>query len=275
MCNNGELCLPPAPPQWLGPLAVRVGNDGPCPPTFDTQDLLVAIDAVPSSSCSCGCNPVDVECTATVGIFTDGDTDCESVLVVTDVSETCSESFTVDANARVQVQAPAEITANCGAPIPMHDIPEVETTPLRVCIPPDSKNQCGDEGGCFTTEVMSFDQLCVIRPGDLECPPNQPYSEKLVAGTEIADTRECPACDCNGPESAICGPIAVYGSDSCLGNAAQAGMGTCESLSNPDGDLTFQFEEPTIVGDCSPAEASPEPTGSATLARPLTLCCRR
>lgn len=275
MCSSGELCLPPAPPEWQGPVGVRVGQDPPaCPRSFVPQELLMSLDAVPMSSCSCGCGSVDVQCSASVGIFADEDVDCVTPLIETVVTQTCSEPIGVAASARVQVELPIQQTVDCGIPIRVDDIPTLETTSFRVCVPPRPKDSCGDDGGCFTNEIMSFDRQCVIRPGDVMCPPNQPYSERTTVSTEIPDNRGCPGCDCDSPTAVTCGSIAVRGSTDCSGPPAQAGSGTCESLPNAAGDITLRFQPPTVRGGCTPSDGAPEPTGSATLGQPLTLCCR-
>jgi hypothetical protein len=114
-------------------------------------------------------------------------------------------------------------------------------------------------------------KLCISHAGDVACPGGG-YGVKHLYYTSVADTRTCSDCTCAAPTGGSCSfSLVGYASSdsSCTGNAVTYLPGTkCAGVQQP-GDMRLTMA-PT-AGSCAAGTSSP--TGTATPAGPVTVCC--
>nr|MCH9685221.1 hypothetical protein [Deltaproteobacteria bacterium] len=167
-------------------------------------------------------------------------------------------------------------TGSCTATGGGATLPNVQWgTQLRACetLPHDAAG-CGDGRGCAPPPSAEFgEQLCIYRPGDVECPDGD-FSERRVRYLDFEDNRGCTACECGSPTGGSCNvDIEFSYVDECIANYV--------TMTDPGGGCLTLFGEPPHSGEMVNTEVTGascgafggEPQGVVAAADPVTVCC--
>jgi len=105
--------------------------------------------------------------------------------------------------------------------------------------------------------------------------PGAPYNKKNVIYTQFTDNRGCSDCTCGAPSAKCVGGKATVSPHANCGGSASLDVPTsCAAYVMPSsaGPIYAVLNPlPTPTGSC--AHAGGSPTGSATSAGPMTICC--
>jgi hypothetical protein len=267
-----------AAPGWSGPAATAAGSSVPaCPAAYP----VVAFDAGTSLSaapavCDCQCGTQSGTCGTTVGVDVFFDETCEGTpdeVVNNWATSTCQDA----SSAKLRLPVPntsCTPTGTVAETVPMARFDNV----VRGCEGATLGASCEGDGVCMPAPPGAFDELCVYRSGEHECPTGYPVGSLVHEG--FSDDRGCPGtCSCsasggdcsltvttyNGPGGgALCGNTVGYETATTTGDQ-------CVS----SGNRIVRFGNPTFVeGSGSCQGADPAPAGSAVAQDPITICCR-
>lgn len=276
-CTADELCVARAAPGWSGPVAVAAAAAAPdCPAEFPASafDAGSGVDA-PSAQCSCQCGELSGSCPATVGFSNYSSTDCSGtpVEVVDDLAPSTCQAYT---SGRFEIAAPSTSCEPLGTVVPNVPAPSFSER-VRGCSGATLGGTCDNSGICVPEPPAPFDELCVYRDGEHECPTG--YVVGSLVYQNLDDTRACPAtCNCS-PVGGVCElGVNIYngpsGSSMCGDLAGSRTVSSDEPNCIATGNRVAYFSAPTFnegSGQCSGAD--PSPTGSVTAVEPITVCC--
>jgi hypothetical protein len=143
----------------------------------------------------------------------------------------------------------------------------------RACVSTVAASQVDCPAGsvCAPSPAPPFGPgACIAALGDLPC-PLQGYTAKHVFFRSADDARGCTTCTCGGAVNPACtATLSDYPQNqSCTGQpiSYQAPF-ACVPVDMP---RDFQVQVTTAGGACPPSQSAP--TGAATPASPLTVCC--
>jgi hypothetical protein len=140
-------------------------------------------------------------------------------------------------------------------------------------------------GGCSAGKVCQpvsplpfLPGLCVVKPGDNNCPMGSPFSDKHVFYEGVNDTRTCSACQCGAPSGSSCDvTIEVFGDQAvnvCNTQLVSFAAGTCANLVGNPGIFGRKatITKPPNGGSCG-VTGGGAPSGSITPTNATTFCC--
>ncbi|MEX1364689.1 MAG: hypothetical protein AB1Z98_16295 [Nannocystaceae bacterium] len=282
----GNTCLPAAPADFDGPVVVLTGlADGPpasCAEPFGRQstEAFSGLDA-PDAECPCDCGLlVGVECGG-AQVRRHGVSGCLGAPTNTaNLIPGCNDfpgTWSV-ASGSFFYQAPTVIAGSC---TPQSTVDVQPATYL------DRHLVCGgtfEQGACAGGELCVpppggelAPQWCVWQDGEHECPADSVYVEQTVLYRGVTDGRGCEACTCELPQGACTGAVATLAvAGDCMGAAAGTlSPDACVNAigAGPAADAVSMSAGSPPSSECTPS--APEPTGTATPAEPVTLCCTR
>jgi hypothetical protein len=141
--------------------------------------------------------------------------------------------------------------------------------------PTDDGGVCEGEDLCVPNATSPFDgRVCIWQPGDVECPADSEYSERLVYHGGAQDDRACAAgCDCTAPEGTCSGGAFQVGHFFPLVQEEHPANWSCVSAAvSPVTHIWFSDPgEPSV--SCDPVAGSNDETGQVELVDPVTFCC--
>jgi hypothetical protein len=264
-CPDATQCLEPAPADWTGPFAVVIGDDGErvCPERWPDPVSTVHADLIaPAASCDCACTPPSSVCSAAVELHLDGA--CSSLDIAHPANANGCTQTTGATSVRATSAAVAIDPPACsGEPMAAIATPQWGST-ASLCASSSAGERC-DAGECRPIAQS----LCIVREGEHDCPEG-PYETASTWWSGAIDDRGCSSCTCGPPVAASCDGVSqleVYESGDCSGAALDSmAMDQCGTAGGSARYL------PESLGECS-VESASTPTGSATAAGAVTLCC--
>lgn len=288
----GYACVTAPPPAsgWLGPAAIYLGTPGQsCLGAYDSPAYNggTSLNA-PSATCStCTCAPAPTCSPSYLTIERKDPTNmsCDG---------TCEFTWPIPANNCSNLSAQANndpcgkgtsswfnwtySTLGEGTCTPSLQSPTVPpatwTQQATVCVAAQISS-----GGCMAGQACAAPTspplatpLCIYKQADVPCDQSAYPNRTLAYGT-IQDTRGCTACNCNTPSCA--GTMRIYDMANC-GNQVDygpAGAQVCGQIGQiPASQFSAYYELDTDALTCVANPSSP--TGSATPATPVTICCQ-
>jgi hypothetical protein len=274
----GYACTTAAPSGWNGPVAffsAAGSNVPPCGGAYATQ-ATSGHDGISASPATCGCacgNPANVQCNM-VGVYYYSD----ACVTQTGGDALPANNFCVNGGgvSTTNVKGAAEPTGyngDCTA-TPSKNVPAVTWSNSYATCNYDAKT---DTGGCTGGSLCvqappkgAWQKPCVWANGDIAC-PGSPYTQKGLFYTGVTDNRSCATCTCTATAGTCTGTITVYTGVGCTGGSIQIQTdGTCHTFA-----AGYSAEIQTITttpGTCG-NNGTGGPTGSASVASPVTVCC--
>jgi hypothetical protein len=133
-------------------------------------------------------------------------------------------------------------------------------------------------GVCLPTPPAEYGQLCIFQAGDIACPTSE-YTTKTVVYQSIKDTRGCTPCACGTPAGGKCpADIEVFDEPNCAGTQVATfpgdGIACSPEELSMSGELSFRFVQTGNAAGATCAASGGAPTGTATGATPMTVCCK-
>ena len=274
-CNaTTHACIPDAPLNWTGPVALAVGSTEPpaCPGTFPTagQELFGALNEG-TATCSCTCDAATgMSCSGNAQLWAVANpAGCEIVPTVPPTATlmpggACAPL--VDGWYHVVMPAP---TGGMCASQASHTLAtpawgEQALACSGVAAVPAS--DCGSGTACMPTPPSPF-KLCVFAPGDEECPTTF-YSQKFSLYSGFSDSRACSACSCGSPTGS-CGRVRVW-QDQCNGTPHTNSTSSCLNVAVPGGGGDVGYQQ---IPQATCTKGGGELSGSVTTQGQVTYCC--
>jgi hypothetical protein len=274
-------CTEQAPKGWLGPIALRVGDDDTtCSGSLSDKAFEAGDEPhAEAASCStCTCSGGDSACSAFVNFEASAADGCNGSSCTTSVNQACVQvtppCLKDQSNASLKTKLPAAAGA-CKPSTPSASLPEAKwNTRVLACAAPSA-----DHGGCKSDQLcLPRDpgadfaaNYCVWKDGDTAC-PSATFGARHVYYRALHDTRACTACACSGPNcsyqwqvfdpsDAMCKtPVLTLSSvDQCV--QANVSAGALRVGAEVTGD-----------GKCTPSGG--DSAGDVTASAPLTVCCK-
>lgn len=135
----------------------------------------------------------------------------------------------------------------------------------------------GCAGGQVCALVPSGFSACVVHGGVLGCPGGA-YTMANAVGA-VVDSRACTGCTCAATPTATCSGTWYYYSSTtgdCTGaSVALVADGTCHATGQNGGQAFYsdKYVSAAANANCGAPTGQPQPTGSAALTGPSTVCC--
>lgn len=281
----GNTCLQAAPADFNGPVAVLTepadGRPSSCAEPFgelatEAFSELVAPDA--TCPCACGtlmggaCGNAQVRRYSAAGCVGTPTNTLNPVAGCNNFPGTWSV-----ASGSFYFQAPSFTAGSCDAESSVELEPATYVSRHRVCQGSFEQMTCASGELCMPSPGGDFaPQWCVWQDGEHECPADSVYTAQTVLYRDTVDGRGCEACMCDLPEGPCTGTGATLAVETnCMGSAAGTlSPNACVAAIGagpPAEAVSVNMGLP--LGACVPSE--PAPTGEATPADPVTLCCTR
>ena len=169
----------------------------------------------------------------------------------------------------VPVLTPGTCAASGGAPT-LPPFAWAETAVL--CSGATAGGGCQGEAVGVPKPAGSFTPTaCVQHDGDQSCP--DPWTTKYLMYGDVSDSRDCGSCACGAASGTKCdGKVDVYELSGCtnLIGSTTADGASCDSITQ-DALAVKWVPGGTSGGSC--AASGGQPTGSASPAAPITVCC--
>ena len=281
-CAPTGTCMPAAPIDWLGPFAILEGTgDMPasCPDGWG-QDLLVAWKdlTVPASTCECTCEaPQGVTCGDT-SLVQSSSNSCNILVKSWPVGASCTNVSAKDGQAQYWTASQPDVAGGSCTATPTTVIPPTSWgAGVVACAPMEQAGACAEDGQSCVGLPDASSRLCIAVEGDEGCPAGTPYQTRELLYRNVADDRGCAACTCGDPAGTCTGAkVRLVDASDCNAGAFIVGTvpadGSCEQITpGPAQGAKLDTTTATIMATCEPSAAAP--TGEATPADPVTLCC--
>jgi hypothetical protein len=274
----GYVCTDPVPTGWIGPVAwvnIAGGTLPSCGGAYATQaagghDALTASPA--TCACNCG-NPANVQCgSVSINYYTDGF--CQSSYGSGGLppNNFCVNTGGSSVQTAKGIATATSYNGDCTA-APTKTVPPVDWGQSEVVCNYDAPS---DTGGCTSglcvqsPQTGAWGKACIYQTGDLACPSGA-YAKKVTFYTSVSDSRSCGTCTCTATPGSCNATISVF---------SNAGCGTLLTTIPTDGTChnaaaAISAETMTITptpGTCG-SNGTGGPTGSASAAAPVTVCC--
>jgi hypothetical protein len=291
-------CAPYAPVGWLGPDLLWIGSPQQmptCPVAMSAAGDFAYADLDASASCApCQCDPPTGSCGLPSMIAVSPES-CEAADA--GAGETpfnppaewdggCTGGGAIDAGALcdggpcAQSATIAPLTVNetvCAPLAPTVSPPPISQSSVLLC-EGSANGACAITGESCLPSAPGF-ATCVFDPGDQECVALlAPYTQKILAYTNISDTRTCSACTCDAPTGSVCSAeISIYSDGTCASSSPNANpvdstKPVCVDLITGAALGSKSASAPTYTpGACQAGGGVP--SGSAVPVAPTTFCC--
>jgi hypothetical protein len=268
-------CVGAPPPGWSGPVALWEGAGGPpgCSGDYSARvlDAFDGLDA-PAAACTCTCGaPSGASCGSSLSATLYSDhgctTPCDSVSVsdqsCANVHGVCNTVFGVSA-------AGGASGGHCSPQSSSAVPPATWGVSARACELPGvpQRESCAQGEVCIPPPAAPMQlRPCVFIAGDVSCPSGS-YSVRHRYYRTVSDSRGCAHCSCGAPSGVDCAATLQEG---CGQTGPTSALPTsCASLSDPGSVVLLAPPTPT-GGSCAPSGGAP--SGSASPASPVTVCC--
>lgn len=279
-CASDHSCVPRAAPGWSGPIVSAIAAE---PPACPTEYPVLAFDAgtdlsAPDADCACECGALTGSCdddSVTVTTYSTSDCSGDADSVVSDWETSSCVRFE---SATFDIAGPT--STSCGGPGSVDEmVAQANFANLvRGCEGATTDGSCADSGICLPEVESPFNDICVYREGEYECPTDYVVGSLVYQG--FSDTRGCPgSCSCSPSGGACSLALTTYTGFS--GGALCGDFWGSETIRSDDSDCVVvssgaaaRFGSPAFVegsGQCSGSD--PSPTGSATPTDAITMCC--
>lgn len=302
-CAAKAQCAMPAPPGWIGPLALYEGKNPPedCPEAFPLHLFSGGTEALAEpaecSECSCGV-PYGGTCGAATQLMQNRGLACTGGGATLTRDGTACFVHNKQADCGGEPCASVEMRASRGAysvfpGAPPDSIgfrctpseqevtlpePTWEVSAFACTTPPLSIGGCSYGSVCTPKPAAPFkSRLCIANMGgDVDCPQGD-YPEKIVFNKTITDTRFCNDCSCGDPKGVCTLNWAIRQHDpyvQCQHPIIESGTGElCLSTSNWPARVHIELTSgaPTGGGSCTPRGG--QPYGGVKAEEPVTFCC--
>jgi len=284
-CVTGEVCVAAAPPGWTGPVQFVYSGSSPSPacPVFTSTGFSggTALTVPPATCSACACSGAPSCANATTNVsFYANDNTCTSTpcLDAPGVGSACTTvSYSCGSSAITANVESTPSSASCTASTQSPTLPATSWTDhAQACNPAPTADSCGAGKVCTSAPPGAFRE-CVYQSGDIACPSTGPYTVKQLVDTTVADGRSCTACSCGLASGASCSTSLHYSltADNCtLAGGTITAPEVCHAFTSL-ATTTVAIEQ-TSVGTPTPttcAAGGGQPTGTATPATPITVCC--
>jgi hypothetical protein len=280
-------CVGAIPAGWTGPAARADVSHGaplpPCPPdTAAAYSGFADLAFEPAVCGECSCTEPTVECTlADVDAYTTIGCATPPGPVTIEQSTTCQGTGAVDEHGSYTIAAPTVTLGSCRpegggvVDVPPHGW----GSDVLLC----ASTVAGQAGGCVEgtcLPILSAAEFgsgyCIFQSGDLECPA--PFLVKSLTSDgdeDIADDRDCSACECDEANGSCSVTTRIYGSLNVCGGALKATVpndGVCHDASN---EFSTSVELEATIDDASGScpELGGEAQGSVVATGPFTTVC--
>jgi hypothetical protein len=270
-CGPATVCVPPPPPDWIGPIAVANGMPrtpaAPCPADYPDA-LLFAIEGLDAGvlECPCACGPSTGSCVASATAY--GMNGCMGLAAAPVVLVPGECTLLNGSPQSVLVQA-NEMTGSCQ---PFAGPPRIPTATwnANVTVCGGAQLETCAQGVCAPLVGEPFaSSVCVMHPGeDQDCPGGGWVERRVVLG-DFEDARSCGECGCGDPAGVMCdGGLSAYSGNGCMIEDGPHDSGTCVPLTLGV-ENKVQYDPPSL-GACEPAV---EVVGEVLHVDPWTICC--
>jgi hypothetical protein len=284
---EGYMCVPTPPPGWTFALADFAAASA-CPAGYDAGPTLnLAPDAGPAA-CSCTVEamtaPSCVHGALTESYGTVNGAACGSSLMndyIYDggcVAYQAGEEVPLPSTFSVDPMAPSG--GACTGAAHNGGAPSFSTAQVNTCtlaaVP--SSGGCGGASVCVLATASR--SACLERDGgEAQCPPA--YAMPFTMGGDPVDTRGCDGGCVYAPPTARCvDPVLTFYKDRACATplVAVPADGGCVNLDAgakaipPDTD-SVKYTATVEDAACGAPTKTPSPSGSVTVANPVTLCC--
>ena len=266
-CAPAQLCAPVAPPEWFGPVAVSdLLGGGDCPAGWTEELIAHELLAVPDDAdCQCPCALENGRCETVVELHSEASCSPPVRDIVTLGAGDCLPIGDGVSGTHYFFQQPPLHTGGC-SDAPLIAVPPAELASILACAPPALGEDCA-AGVCVPQPPEGFESLCVLRPGDAECPP--PFPARRVLFETLNDARSCGSCDCQLTAQSCNGDARVSTDPAC--EDGDQAIGPCMAGGGGNGNphyVTYFAAPPecSLLGDALPI-------GEFTTTDPVTVCC--
>lgn len=284
--TDTHTCATGVPAGWSGPVAIIEGAHSDPEPSCegDYTELALTMNADVSAaeaSCDCDCEaPQEATCSTAELRYYGSSNNCSNSINTSMVSSECNTGPSGGASTYWRVAPPSVTNGTC-EPTETVQVPEASfLTRITACAGGSDAGGCPDpNAGCLPLPTGAFDgRLCIYGEGDLMCPPNSEYTDRVVYFGSIADDRGCEPCTCDTATGTCQGSVYLHDAENCgigtiVGEIPATNgctQGEVGGVSNPT--VAGRWNQTDVTASCPPSEGTP--TGTATGADPVTLCCR-
>ncbi|NUO50996.1 MAG: hypothetical protein HOV80_19245 [Polyangiaceae bacterium] len=275
-CASGsDVCVPPAPTNWTGPVLLADDDTQSCgaPTLFGglaaDPGILDAALAPQPLPCTCGCmfNPSD--CVANIGFNTCNNGSVFSVSAAQGCADSPSGTLVNE----------AKITGSLNASCPPNVVEGTKvvayTTPRDAC--PVTITEAGCDDG-FVCVPASEAAACVYQAGVVDCSTATGYPVRRTLVTDYTDGRSCTTegCSCLNGLGACNGQVNLWDETGCgglmVGGPFPLNSADCPVIGSNVASASYQLDDPGF--QCT-AQGMGTTTGTVTAnpAVTYTLCC--
>ncbi len=271
-------CVPAAPTDWQGPVALFVGTDAAqsCAAAYATAAINggSAASGAPATCSSCQCTAPSA-CASFLDFRVSAANSCGAASAcTTPVNAQCTEltsCLTGEPTVSLEARLPAGqagCTASAAAPVVPAASWSVRTL---ACAAPHLG------AGCQVSEVCAprppatpfLQQLCIYKSGDVACPAEH-YTEKRVVATKLSDSRSCAPCSCSVSGCSYKWQTFDPSDTSCTSPMLTQAGGQCIQISPVSNKLRLGVG---ISGIPQCAVSGGTAQGTVSADDPVTVCC--
>jgi hypothetical protein len=270
-------CVADTPVDWNGPIAVHTGPDDgtdvACSGSYGAELGEFHVGLVPGNAiCNCECGAAqNIQCTSSANVcYASG---CVQACFGSDGTlppgQCTAIPSSIDEKAKVSDPAPTNV-GSC-APQSSHVLPTPTwATAVTACGgAAPSKRDCDDGDVCAPLPADPFQQTCIYRGGEHDCPEGF-YTAKQLAYTDFTNTRSCSPCAC-GIATSQCNGNVIFAQSNCTVLLQTIPAGNCADKNLAGSYPTFARYTPAPSGSCQASGGVL--SGSVTPTSPITLCC--
>jgi hypothetical protein len=278
VCPSTHTCVPEAPQDWVGPLALfsSPSDQGPpaCVGDYGTNQGDFHADLEPgAASCQCTCDPAQgIQCTGSANVCFYSNSLCIQACTgnntpIPSAGAGCTPiGFSSSSTAVVTPPAPSAIgsclaNANHVLPTPTW------ATDLRACGGAAAEPTGCDAGQLCAPLTPGASKMCLLHAGDVAC-PNAFFAEKHVGFESFTDTRSCSACSC-GTANSVCGGTVNFTQMNCSILVSKVSGCGPKNVGSAVPDAAKYAPAPS--GTCPPAGG--QLSGSVNPQTAVTFCC--
>lgn len=285
LCAPNSVCIEEPPEEWSGPVALFEGDADAETPDCPSEYGATAVELSGSldggtAACECSCGEASgVSCgDAVLSVHASSDLSC-SIGGGSTQSLPDGQCQELEVGGDRLFLSVTDVSGGSCEESLEETIPEPTfETQVRACEPVGSFDPEGCEGSelCALEPPEPYDgRICIYTEGDVTCPADTTFEEKIVRYASFVDERACSDCTCGDPtgscgggaqftrssDGSICDPDFLEGSIS---------AGSCV-----EGDTTGLASDVTYSSDpeASCEESDSQVEGELAPAEPTTFCC--
>jgi hypothetical protein len=277
----GYVCTEPPPTGWNGPVAFVTAAGGTIPSCSGAYATAGSSGhfglTAPAATCGCACGtPQNVSCNTGIDVTYYTDSSCSTMyggagLPSVGFCVSTGDPSVVATEGKAQ---PTAYNGDCTA-TPSKNVPATSWSNSSVACTYDAPS---DTGGCTTGGLCvqspsggAWAKPCIWQTGDVTCPSGT-YTNHSTFYTSQTDNRSCATCTCTATAGTCTGNIDVYNAPSCGGTklASITTNSACTPTAAARSAVATSIT--TNPGTCN-NNGTGGPTGSASAAGPVTVCC--